>query len=251
MQPIIGITGNFAYQDNDFFPEPLRINYSPRDFSNAVSKAGGLPIIIPINEPELIKKYAGVIDGLILAGGQDVSPYLYGEDKREVTTTTSTERDAAEIALIEAMLTTGKPILGVCRGLQLLNVMAGGTLYQDLSENEAIELDHVQDIPSNQPVHQVKVDPNSYLGSLVPQELPVNSLHHQVIRELGEGLKATAMSSDGLIEAIEPEDPDKNFVAIQWHPEITYAEDTHSLALFEDLVTRAKVYNRELAQLSL
>ncbi len=251
MEPIIGITGNFAYQDNDFFPEPLRINYSPRDFSKAVSKAGGLPIIIPINEPEIVKQYAGVIDGLILAGGQDVSPHLYGEDIREVTTVTSSERDAAEMALIEAVLAAGKPILGVCRGLQLLNVMAGGTLYQDLSENEKIDVKHVQDIPSNQPVHPVKIDPSSYLGSLVPHHLPVNSLHHQVIRELGKGLKATAVSSDGVIEAIETEDADQNILAVQWHPEITYAEDAHSLALFEDLITRAKNYQKQMAQLGI
>lgn len=246
MEPIIGITGNSAYQANDFFPEPLHINYSPRDFSSAVSEAGGLPVILPINEPDLIKKYAEVIDGLILAGGQDVSPHLYGEDKREVTHETFPARDAAEMALIEEMLEKGKPILGICRGLQLLNVFYGGTLYQDLSEKEGIYEKHVQDISSEQPIHEVKVDSTSYLRTILPEVVSVNSLHHQIIRELGEGLRATAISKDGVIEAVESEESEQNIVAVQWHPESSYMEDIHSLALFEDVVARAKEYKRQL-----
>ena len=240
MLPLIGITGNTAYQENAAFPEPLHINYSPRDFSKAITEAGGLPVIIPINEPDLIKKYAEVIDGLVLAGGQDVSPHLYGEEKREVTHATSPERDKAEMALIEEMMERNKPILGVCRGMQLLNVIFGGTLHQDLSERKDTCEKHVQDIPADQAIHQVKVDPNSYLGTVLPEELPVNSLHHQIINELGEGLRATAVSEDGVIEAVESEDPDQNFIAIQWHPESTHATDPHSLVLFEDLIERSK-----------
>ncbi|GAA0371107.1 hypothetical protein GCM10008932_23110 [Alkalibacterium iburiense] len=144
------------------------------------------------------------------------------------------------MALIEEMMTRKKPILGVCRGMQLLNVVFGGTLHQDLSEREGTYEKHEQDIPADQTIHQVKVDPNSYLGTILPEELPVNSLHHQIINELGEGLRATAVSEDGVIEAVESEDPNQNFIAIQWHPESTHAADTHSLVLFEDLVERAR-----------
>lgn len=171
MEPIIGITGNSMHIDSDAFPDPLKINYSPRDISKAVSEAGGLPVIIPIDTPERILKYADVIDGLILAGGQDISPHLYGEDPREGIKATSPKRDAAEVALTEAVLATGKPILGICRGLQLINAMFGGTLYQDLSENDKIFIKHVQETPTNHPIHQVKVDPNSYLGAFYLKDL--------------------------------------------------------------------------------
>lgn len=247
MEPIIGITGNSMHIDSDAFPDPLKINYSPRDISKAVSEAGGLPVIIPIDTPERILKYADVIDGLILAGGQDISPHLYGEDPREGIKATSPKRDAAEVALTEAVLATGKPILGICRGLQLINAMFGGTLYQDLSENDKIFIKHVQETPTNHPIHQVKVDPNSYLGSFLPEGFKVNSLHHQVIRELGEGLKATALARDGVIEAIETEDPEKNVVAVQWHPESTYYKDPTSLVLFENLIERAINYEQNFS----
>ena len=242
MEPIIGIPGNSMFIQSDAFPDPLKINYSPRDISKAVSEAGGLPVIIPVGEPEHLQKYVEMIDGLILAGGQDISPHLYGEDPREGIKATSPKRDAAEVALTEAYISTGKPILGICRGLQLINAMFGGTLYQDLSESDEIFIKHVQETPTHHPIHRVKIDSKSYLGSILPEEIKVNSLHHQVIRKLGSGLKTTAIAGDGVIEAIETVDPTKNIVAVQWHPESTYYKDPHSLALFEDLVKRAQNY---------
>ena len=251
MEPIIGITGNSMHIDSDAFPDPLKINYSPRNISKAVSAAGGLPVIIPVDDPERIQKYAEIIDGLILAGGQDISPHLYGEDPREGIKATSPKRDAAEVALTEAVLLTGKPILGICRGLQLINALFGGTLYQDLSENKEIFIKHVQETPSNHPIHRVKLDPTSYLGSFLPEEFKVNSLHHQVIRKLGNGLKATAIAGDGVIEAFEPIDATKNIVAVQWHPESTYYKDEYSLALFENLVERAQEYEHQLSSFTI
>ena len=251
MEPIIGITGNSMHIASDAFPDPLKINYSPRDISKAVSEAGGLPVVIPVDDPERIQKYAGIIDGLILAGGQDISPHLYGEDPREGIKATSPKRDAAEVALTEAFMETGKPILGICRGLQLINAMFGGTLYQDLSENQEIFIKHVQETPTHHPIHRVKVDPTSYLGAILPEEIKVNSLHHQVIRELGDGLKATAIAGDGVIEAVETVDTEKNIVAVQWHPESTYYKDPHSLILFEDLIERAKNFEHPLSSFTL
>lgn len=244
MQPIIGIPGNSMFTQSDAFPDPLKINYSPRDISKAVSEAGGLPVIIPVDDPERLQKYAEMIDGLILPGGQDISPHLYGEDPRKGIKATSPKRDEAEVALTEAFLTTGKPILGICRGLQLINAMFGGTLYQDLSESDEIFIKHVQETPTHHPIHRIQVDPNSYLGSILPEEVKVNSLHHQVIRELGDGLKATAIAGDGVIEAVETVDPEKNIIAVQWHPESTYYKDPHSLVLFEDLVKRAQNFKQ-------
>lgn len=242
MEPIIGISGNSMYYDSRVYPEPFKVDHAPRSLSKAVSEAGGIPLIIPVNDPHLIRKYAGIVDGLILAGGQDVSPHLYGQDPRKKIQATFPKRDVSEVALTEAVLEMGKPILGICRGLQLLNVIFGGTLYQDLSENDEVFVKHIQETPTNHPIHQVKVDATSYMGSFIDDELAVNSLHHQVIHKLGDGLKAVAVASDGVIEAVESMDEHKNVLAVQWHPESLYYKDVNHLAIFEDLVTRSKKY---------
>ena len=238
MEPIIGITADSTFVNNRSYPEPHKVNFSPRNISKAVSMAGGIPIILPVNEPKIARKYAEIIDGLILAGGEDVSPSLYGEDARTTIKATYPKRDESEIAIAERFIEDGKPILGICRWLQLLNVIFGGTLYQNLSENKEISVKHIQETPSNHPIHTVKVSSDSYLSSFLSDELYVNSFHHQTIRDLGNDLKAAAKSSDGVIEAIET--IDKNVVAIQWHPENLYYKDKDHFALFENLVLRAK-----------
>lgn len=240
MEPIIGITANSTYIDNRSYPELHKINASPRNISKAVTLAGGLPIIIPVNEPHIAEKYADIIDGLILSGGEDVTPELYGEDARNTIKVTYPKRDEAEVALTKKVLEKGKPILGICRGLHLLNVIFGGTLYQDLSENEDMFIKHIQETPSNHPIHTVVLDEDSYLASFLADEIYVNSYHHQAIRDLGEGLRVSGTSSDGTIEAIESIDAETNIVAIQWHPENLYYKHKDHMALFENLVERAK-----------
>lgn len=243
MEPIIGITANSTYIDNRSYLEPHKVNFSPRNISKAVTMAGGIPIILPVNEPEIAQKYAELVDGLILAGGEDVSPILYGEDARNTIKATYPKRDKAEVAITEKIIASGKPILGICRGLQLLNVIFGGTLYQDLSEKEDIFVKHIQETPSNHPIHTVSVNEKSYMSSFLSDELFVNSFHHQVIRDLGKGLRIAAKSNDGVIEAIESVDENKSIIAIQWHPENLYYKDNDQLALFENLVLRAKARN--------
>ena len=243
MEPIIGITANSTYIDNRSYPEPHKVNFSPRNISKAVTMAGGIPIILPVNEPEIAQKYAELVDGLILAGGEDVSPILYGEDARNTIKATYPKRDKAEVAITEKVIASGKPILGICRGLQLLNVIFGGTLYQDLSEKEDLFVKHIQETPSNHPIHTVSVNEISYMSSFLSDELFVNSFHHQVIRDLGKGLRIAAKSNDGVIEAIESVDENKSIIAIQWHPENLYYKDNDQLALFENLVLRAKARN--------
>lgn len=242
MEPIIGITANSTYVSDGGYPEPYKVNCSPRNLSKAISAAGGIPVVIPVNDPILIQRYAGIIDGLILSGGQDVSPVFYGEDPREKIGATYPKRDDSEVALAKAVIATEKPVLGICRGLQLLNVIHGGTLYQDLSENAEVFVKHRQETDTNHPIHKVKVDTTSYMGTFLSDEVSVNSLHHQIIRELGNGFKATATSNDGVIEAFESIDENMNVLAVQWHPENLYYKDDDHMALFEDLVIRAKNY---------
>ncbi|MGX7092637.1 gamma-glutamyl-gamma-aminobutyrate hydrolase family protein [Hutsoniella sourekii] len=240
MRPIIGITGNTLSlnrpEDVDSFP----VNYSPRSLSRAIERAGGLPLIIPISHRRSSLQYLEIIDGLLLAGGQDVSPLFYGEEPRKILGSTSPERDQFELGLIQAAIDRHKAILGVCRGMQLINVALGGTLYQDIDENADFSIQHVQKSMPHYVTHSIRVEAGSHASQSLPRHLLVNSFHHQAIKDLAPPLKAVAKASDGLIEAIEAVNDQLNILAIQWHPELLFDHDSPSLSLFEDLVHRSK-----------
>lgn len=159
-------------------------------------------------------------DGILFAGGEDVDPSLYEEQKKYDSVHTDRTRDDFEMALLDSTLERRLPILGICRGIQMINVKFGGTLYQDLKSDTAIELNHRQPDDRTQPVHTVTVtDPESQLAGTLQGSCRVNSLHHQAIKRLGRGLKVTAHSEDGLAEAVEAADDYPFLMAVQWHPE--------------------------------
>lgn len=239
-KPIIGITGNTSALKNDDF-EAFKINYSSTGFSKAISMAGGTPIIIPINDASFAKEYIQLVDGLLLTGGQDVTPLLYGEEPRKVIGPTSPERDKYEVALIQEAILQKKPILGICRGLQIINVVLGGSLLQDLSEDPSISLQHVQRSQPEFATHSIKVKSGTHISEIVENNSYVNSIHHQAIKDLGKGLTVSAWSPDNVIEAIEVVDDTQSIVGIQWHPEITFLDNDASLAIFKDLIVRSNV----------
>ena len=243
MKPIIGITGNTSALKNDDF-DAYKINYSSTGFSTAISKAGGAPFIIPINDASFAKDYIQTIDGLLLTGGQDVTPMLYGEEPRKVIGPTSPERDNFEVALIKEAIIQRKPILGICRGLQLINVVLGGSLLQDLSEDSSITIQHVQRSQPEFSTHSIKVKSGTHISEIMANNTHVNSIHHQAIKDLGKGLTVSAWSPDNVIEAIEVLDDTQSIIAIQWHPELTFIENTASFAIFQDLVDRSQASAR-------
>lgn len=163
---------------------------------------------------------AEAYDGILFAGGEDVDPSLYEEEKKYESVHTDRARDDFELALLDSALERRLPILGICRGIQMINVKFGGTLYQDLKTDTAIELDHRQPDDRTQPIHAVTLtDPESRLADAFQGSCRVNSLHHQAIKRLGRGLKVTAHSEDGLAEAVEAADDYPFLMAVQWHPE--------------------------------
>lgn len=204
--------------------------------------SGGTPIIIPINESAYTAAYIQLIDGLLLTGGQDVTPMLYNEEPRKVIGPTSPERDKFEVALIKEAIRQKKPILGICRGLQLINVVLGGSLLQDLSEDESITLQHVQRSQPEFSTHSIKVKSGTHLADTVENNSYVNSIHHQAIKDLGKGLSVSAWSLDNVIEAIEVVDIQQSIIGVQWHPELTFLENDESLAIFKDLVERSILF---------
>lgn len=241
MKPVIGISGNISQLPGDN-NNPFNINYSPLGFSQAIEKAGGSPIILPIMNSDNAKEIISIIDGLLLTGGEDVSPRFYNEEPRMVIGTTSPERDRSEILLLEEAMRQHKPILGVCRGMQLINVVLGGSLYQDLSENPNIRLQHVQKTKPHYPTHSINVKSDSHLATIYQTGDYVNSFHHQVLKDIAEGLTISAWSLDEVPEAIELFDNNQSILGLQWHPELNaLMNNEKSFAIFKDLVDRARV----------
>lgn len=214
MRPIIGVTTSVSEDE-----AVLQLNCT---YTDALIAAGAAPILLPpTDSPTLIAQYAGMIDGLLLSGGGDVDPQLFGETQHWEIGAISPVRDAFELALCQAVLDKGTvPILGICRGLQVLNVALGGDLYQDLKADfPGKTLAHQQKQRSCHPSHPVSIAPNTMLHSILGQmEVMVNSHHHQAIRRLPEGFISTASAPDGVTEAAELlHHP--FCMGVQWHPE--------------------------------
>lgn len=209
-------------------------------YVEAIVKSGGIPLCIPIDFDEIIE----TIDGLMLTGGYDVDPKFFGQKPHPKLGVVTEKRDVVEMQLVQKCLEKNIPILGICRGLQLLNVYFGGTLYQDIDDQFKTNICHKQTEERTKATHEVKIKKESHLFSIVGKEsFLVNSLHHQGIQQVGKSLKAVAKATDGIIEGIELE----NYpfcIAVQWHPEeLAKIEDAPSKKLFEAFIEKAKEYN--------
>ncbi len=210
-----------------------------KGYVDAVLAAGGLPILLP-HAPQAAAAYLALLDGLVVTGGAfDVPPELYGEARRKECGPTKPGRTAFERDLLEAALAARLPILGICGGMQLLNVVRGGTLYQDLSADAGLA-GHEQPAPKDVPSHAAAVAPGTRLAALVGAgPLPVNSTHHQAVKDAGAGVLVAARAPDGVVEAIEL--PDLPFaLGVQWHPEAVSRHDPRHAALYRGLVEAAR-----------
>lgn len=184
---------------------------------------------------------SGDFDGIMLSGGDDVDPELYDERIKYENVKVNRARDDFEIALLDRGMQSQLPILAICRGIQMINVRFGGTLYQDLKSDTALERDHRPPGSRSAIAHSVTVtDPDSILHSVFAGSCPVNSLHHQAIRRLGRRLKVTAHSEDGLVEALELAESYPFFLAVQWHPEEMFNEHPEQLRLFQQFVAHCR-----------
>lgn len=203
----------------------------PWAYVQAVERAGGRPVLLPPVDDGL-SETLDISAGLILAGGPDIEPALYGETIDEATTAgLAPDRDRAELALLAAALQRGTPVLGICRGMQLLNLAYGGTLSRHLPDEVGHEWHRTT--PGQFDLHEVSTAPDSRLRSILGERATVHSAHHQGLRKIGDGLSATAWAPDGVVEGIE--DPDRELVlGVLWHPE----EDERS-PLFDALVAAA------------
>lgn len=206
-------------------------------YMDGISQAGGLPVMLPLTDaPAQLRALADDCDGFLFPGGQDVDPTLYGAAASPHCGETCPPRDAMETALLREILRRDKPLLGICRGIQLLNAALGGTLYQDLPTEHPSRTTHHMTPPYDRAVHTVTVTAGSPLAALLGDSgFGVNSYHHQAIRTLSPRLLPMAVSEDGLVEAVFA--PAYRFVwAVQWHPELSFRVDARSRAIFGALV---------------
>lgn len=228
----IGVSANWNLQTK-------RLNI-PKDYMDSLLRAGCLPLLLPQTEDEaVLQACVDLVDGLLFPGGEDLQPECYGEQPAPYCGEVVPERDRMELKLYQLLKLSGKPFLAICRGLQLVNVAEGGSLWQDLTQQQPTDTDHAQFDRGSALIHEVDVVEGSLLHRLTGSlSLPVNSRHHQAIKALGRGLKATASSRDGIIEAIEFEDG-RPGLCLQWHPENLSSTDKRMQALFDWLVRTA------------
>ena len=223
-RPIIGITLD-SEEPGGYSKLPwyaLRKNYA-----QAIVAAGGTPILLP-HEPDLATQYLDLIDGLLVTGGAfDVDPALFGAESRHATVKLKEQRTAFELAMVRGAVERDKPVLGICGGQQLLNVVLGGTLIQHIPDEVPGGLAHEQPNPRTEPGHDVSITPGTLLHRIVGADrIPVNSAHHQAVKTAAPGMVVDAVAEDGVIEGIEL--AGKRFcVGVQWHPEysISPADD--------------------------
>ena len=205
-------------------------------YMNAVWRAGGFPVILGYTtEPEKLSEYAETLDGFLFSGGVDVDPRQYGEEKMFDSVEIDEQRDAFEIALFAAVYPTGKPILGICRGIQSINVCLGGTLHQHMEG-------HRQSVSAEERTHIVHIEEGSMLHRLCrKREVRVNTFHHQAVKDVAPGLTVDAVSEDGFVEAVHMEDHPFLF-AVQFHPECYnhVEDDDHSREIFSAFVKACK-----------
>jgi len=242
--PLIGVTTSTTADDAPGRPPRAHLNNA---YLLAVQREGGVPVLLPPHlDDRALDALWSRLDGLLLTGGGDIDPERFTDEKRHATVANVSEaRDRLEIRLTERALHEQRPLLAICRGVQVLNVALGGSLYQDIPSKVG-RIAHAQSAPRQQATHPVKimVEGTRLGATLGAPELQVNSFHHQAIKQLGRGLRDVAWAPDEIIEAVEMPDAAGFVLGVQWHPEELVGHDPAARSLFRALVTAAEAAGR-------
>jgi putative glutamine amidotransferase len=242
-RPLIGITTSEVRRKQDAKPLPQGDLRQPElalgvVYSRAVEQAGGLPVVLPPVQNAQVAPLVEHLAGVCVSGGPDLDPAAYGAEPHAKLGPVEPELDAFELAVVRRADATGVPVLGICRGCQVLNVARGGTLHQHVPDVVDGSVAHRQSASGRETTHDVRIEPRSRLASIVgPEDLDVNAFHHQAVDRLGRGLRPVAWAPDGIVEAIEG-DGEAMYLGIQWHVETLVHLPRHA-RLFEALVAAA------------
>ncbi|ADK31829.1 gamma-glutamyl-gamma-aminobutyrate hydrolase family protein [Brachyspira pilosicoli] len=241
MKPIIGISGSILAIENDGVFSGYERAYVNDDYVLSVTRAGGIPFIIPmIDDDDDIKAQIANVDGIVLSGGYDIDPIYWGEEVNSKLGRIFPRRDNHELKIIKYALEMKKPILGICRGCQIINVAFGGSLYQDLSFIKDCYIKHSQSAKPYEPTHNITTKEGSIIREIVGDSLRVNSFHHLAIKDLGKGLIATSHSTDGIVESVEYTENGNFVFGVQFHPEMMHSHYDFALNIFKKLISVCK-----------
>ncbi|MBE6012061.1 MAG: gamma-glutamyl-gamma-aminobutyrate hydrolase family protein [Lachnospiraceae bacterium] len=241
-KPIIGILASSSHMPAGDFGSIWKITLN-KAYSDAILNNGGIPLIInPSSDFEVLKPLLDVCSGLLFPGGEDVDPAYFNEDPHPLLGVIRPEIDEFSFVCAKYAFEKHMPILGICRGMQLLNVAKGGSLYQDLSLRPVENILHAQSYNRSYLVHKVDIKEHTLLHKIFNKNtISVNTMHHQAVNKLGEGLIISAVAPDGIAEAIES--PCGNILAVQWHPEELTVSAPEMNLLFKHLIEKAKEFN--------
>lgn len=234
MPPLIGITTSYDYNKNTVI---LKHGYF-----NAIEKAGGIPIaVLPIVDEKTILGLTKLLDGIIFSGGPDIDPIYFGESPHPKMRSICPQRDMMEIFLAKEMHKMKKPILGICRGIQVINVAFGGSVIQDIPSEIINPIKHEQEAPGWYGTHKIEIEPNSVLFNILGKRyVRVNSFHHQSVNKIAPGFKPIAFTADGIVEAIEAKSSEAFCLGLQWHPEEMWEKDLDQFNIFKTFVKAIK-----------
>lgn len=234
MNPIIGVIPLWDESKKSIWMLP--------GYLQLLENAGASPMVFPLTDnPTVLNKCLEAVSGILFTGGHDISPEIYGEDVLPQCGEICSLRDTMEQYIFNKAMEYDMPVLGICRGIQLFNVMLGGTLYQDLFTQRNSDVNHVMTPPYNRTVHKVSVLPNTPLSEILGDgDIDVNSYHHQAIKDISKKLEINGVSQDGLTEAVSVKN--KTFaLAIQWHPEFDWKVNDNSVKLVKAFVNSANL----------
>lgn len=236
MKPIIGITPSYSYDNNC-----ISINY---DYLKMIELSGGFPIILSYTNYNEYLSFFHLVDGIIFSGGGDIDPLLFGEEAIKENGQICPLRDTFEIELCKIALKQNVPLLGICRGIQILCAASEGSIYQDLSQQGSCNK-HMQQAPRFYPTHTIKINPSTKLHSILQCDtLNVNSFHHQSVKKPGKTFQISAVTPDGIIESIEHIKNDYA-IGVQWHPESMTAQNKKQKLLIDSFIDASKNKRKE------
>jgi len=245
MKPLIGVTPDFNPGNREDMGGKEPTYFLRARYARAIEDLGGLPVILPLtDDPVLQRRLFDGLDGLLLTGsGPDLPPRLYGERQRYRFRVMSRQRYGFELAMVRLAAESRLPVLGICGGMQAINVGLGGSLVQDIASQVGSALPHRSPLPATKLAHPIQVTPHSLLRRITGRpSINVNSSHHQSVKEVAPSLTVSAVAPDGVIEAVEAEDRSRHpfLLGVQWHPEFLYDRHAVHRRLFQALLRAAK-----------